>query len=276
MALGHVEEEYDLHVAHAAWHESMWRRNFDLHVAHAGAVGLYVPGGTAVLPSSTLMLAVPAGIAGCKTIVMATPPRGDGQVWPAIPFPLVCCAKLAAQRASVLPAGSTRRHACQAPGLATLVHGSIGQPMISNLQAEMQGSLSRGSGAVLACAQVTPEVLYCAKRAGVTHVLKAGGAQAVAAMAWGTASCPKVCGRVPSFNITPCHDRPSHPSLPWLFLQSRAHLSAGKAMHCPCNGRPGSNPRCGCACEQFTRGQQQGGGRRRWGQSATACLLHSA
>lgn len=39
---------------------------------------------------------------------------------------------------------------------------------------------------------ITPEVLYCAKKAGVTHVLKAGGAQAVAAMAWGTASCPKV------------------------------------------------------------------------------------
>ncbi|CAL5225499.1 g8327 [Coccomyxa viridis] len=83
-----------------------------------GAVGLYVPGGTAVLPSSTLMMAVPAQIAGCKTIVMATPPRSDGQV--------------------------------------------------------------------------TPEVLYCAKKAGVTHVLKAGGAQAVAAMAWGTESCPKV------------------------------------------------------------------------------------
>lgn len=40
--------------------------------------------------------------------------------------------------------------------------------------------------------QVTPEVLYCAKKAGVTHVLKAGGAQAVAAMAWGTETCPKV------------------------------------------------------------------------------------
>ena len=37
------------------------------------------------------------------------------------------------------------------------------------------------------------EVLYCARKAGVTHVLKAGGAQAVAAMAWGTESCPKVC-----------------------------------------------------------------------------------
>ena len=39
---------------------------------------------------------------------------------------------------------------------------------------------------------MTPEVLYCAKKAGVTHVLKAGGAQAVAAMAWGTETCPKV------------------------------------------------------------------------------------
>lgn len=36
------------------------------------------------------------------------------------------------------------------------------------------------------------QVLYCAKKAGVTHVLRAGGAQAVAAMAWGTPSCPKV------------------------------------------------------------------------------------
>lgn len=71
-----------------------------------------------MLPSSTLMLAVPAGIAGCKTIVMATPPRPDGSI--------------------------------------------------------------------------TPEVLYCARKAGVTHVLKAGGAQAVAAMAWGTQTCPKV------------------------------------------------------------------------------------
>lgn len=35
-------------------------------LASPGAVGLYVPGGTAVLPSSALMLAVPAGIAGCK------------------------------------------------------------------------------------------------------------------------------------------------------------------------------------------------------------------
>ena len=91
-------------------------------VGRAGAVGLYVPGGTAVLPSTTLMLAVPAALAGCGTVVMATPPRPDGTV--------------------------------------------------------------------------TPEVAYCARKAGVTHVLKAGGAQAVAALAWGTATCPKVTMRL--------------------------------------------------------------------------------
>lgn len=81
-------------------------------------VGLYVPGGSAILPSTALMLAVPAQIAGCKTVVVATPPRKDGSI--------------------------------------------------------------------------CPEVVYCCKRAGVTHLLKAGGAQAVAAMAWGTDTCPKV------------------------------------------------------------------------------------
>ncbi|KAM3361999.1 Histidinol dehydrogenase, chloroplastic [Capsicum chinense] len=83
-----------------------------------GSVGLYVPGGTAVLPSTALMLSVPAQIAGCKTVVLATPPSRDGSI-------------------------------CK-------------------------------------------EVLYCAKKAGVTHILKAGGAQAISAMAWGTESCPKV------------------------------------------------------------------------------------
>ncbi|KAH9623996.1 hypothetical protein KSS87_007013 [Heliosperma pusillum] len=83
-----------------------------------GSVGIYVPGGTAVLPSTALMLSIPAKIAGCKTVVLATPPSKDGSI-------------------------------CK-------------------------------------------EVLYCAKKAGVTHILKAGGAQAIAAMAWGTSSCPKV------------------------------------------------------------------------------------
>ena len=51
----------------------------------------------------------------------------------------------------------------------------------------------KGGSQITVGLQVTPEVLYCAKKAGVTHVLKAGGAQAVAALAWGTESCPKVC-----------------------------------------------------------------------------------
>ena len=51
---------------------------------HPHSVGLYVPGGTAVLPSSALMLAVPAQIAGCRTVVMATPPRQDGSISPEV------------------------------------------------------------------------------------------------------------------------------------------------------------------------------------------------
>ena len=81
-------------------------------------VGLYVPGGTAPLFSMVLMLAVPAKIAGCKEIVLCTPPGRDGKVHPA--------------------------------------------------------------------------VLFAAKVAGVNRIFKAGGIQAIAAMAYGTESVPKV------------------------------------------------------------------------------------
>ena len=81
-------------------------------------VGIYVPGGTAILPSTAIMLGVPAQVAGCKEIVLATPPRPDGSI--------------------------------------------------------------------------SPEVLYVAKLVGVTCILKAGGAQAVASMAYGTKEVPKV------------------------------------------------------------------------------------
>ncbi len=47
-------------------------------------VGLYVPGGTAAYPSTVLMNAIPAKIAGCKEIVMVTPPQKDGSINPAI------------------------------------------------------------------------------------------------------------------------------------------------------------------------------------------------
>ncbi len=54
-------------------------------------VGLYIPGGTAPLFSTVLMLAVPASIAGCKEVVLCTPPAADGKVNPAIRFAAKLC-----------------------------------------------------------------------------------------------------------------------------------------------------------------------------------------
>jgi histidinol dehydrogenase len=81
-------------------------------------VGLYIPGGTAPLFSTVLMLSVPAQIAGCKEIVLCSPPNKEGKIHPA--------------------------------------------------------------------------VLYAAKIAGVSKIFKIGGVQAIAAMAYGTESIPKV------------------------------------------------------------------------------------
>lgn len=81
-------------------------------------VGLYVPGGTAILPSTLLMLGIPAILAGCETIVVATPPDKNGHI--------------------------------------------------------------------------ADEILYIAQNIGATHLLKAGGAQAIGGMAYGTESVPKV------------------------------------------------------------------------------------
>lgn len=81
-------------------------------------VGLYIPGGSAPLFSTLLMLAIPATIAGCKEIILCTPPQKDGTVHPAI--------------------------------------------------------------------------LFAAHVAGVKRIFKAGGVQAIAAMAYGTESIPQV------------------------------------------------------------------------------------
>ncbi|MBQ6747271.1 MAG: histidinol dehydrogenase [Bacteroidaceae bacterium] len=81
-------------------------------------VGLYIPGGTAPLFSTVLMLAVPAQIAGCRDIVLCTPPARNGKVHPA--------------------------------------------------------------------------VLFAAKTAGVSHIYKIGGVQAIGAMAYGTQTVPRV------------------------------------------------------------------------------------
>jgi histidinol dehydrogenase len=81
-------------------------------------VGLYIPGGTAPLFSTVLMLAIPAKIAGCKEIVLCSPPNKEGKIHPAI--------------------------------------------------------------------------LYAAELSGITQIFKLGGAQAIAALAFGTESVPKV------------------------------------------------------------------------------------
>jgi histidinol dehydrogenase len=80
-------------------------------------VGLYVPAGSAPLPSTVLMLGVPARLAGCPDVVLCTPPRADGSV--------------------------------------------------------------------------DPVVLFAARRCGIGRVFKLGGAQAIAAMAFGTGSVPR-------------------------------------------------------------------------------------
>ncbi|PWU03410.1 MAG: histidinol dehydrogenase [Bacteroidetes bacterium] len=56
-----------------------WRKNVGIE-----KVGLYIPGGSAPLFSTVLMLAIPANIAGCKEIVLCTPPGKDGKIHPAI------------------------------------------------------------------------------------------------------------------------------------------------------------------------------------------------
>lgn len=90
-----------------------WRKNVAID-----KVGLYIPGGTAPLFSTVLMLGVPAKLAGCKEIVLCSPPNAEGKIHPAI--------------------------------------------------------------------------LYAARMVGVTKIFKAGGVQAIGAMAYGTESIPQV------------------------------------------------------------------------------------
>ncbi len=92
-----------------------WRK-----IVPVSRVGLYVPGGTAPLFSTVLMLAVPASVAGCREIILATPSKAGA---------------------------------------------------------------------------VSPAVLYAAKRSGVSCILRIGGAQAIAALAFGTESVPR-CGKI--------------------------------------------------------------------------------
>ena len=58
-----------------------WRKSVGIE-----KVGIYIPGGTAPLFSTVLMLGIPAKIAGCKEIILCTPPNKDGKIHPAIAF----------------------------------------------------------------------------------------------------------------------------------------------------------------------------------------------
>ena len=76
------------------WHDAGQASEFEIDTAEGvrcgrilrgiSSVGLYVPAGTAPLPSTALMLGVPAAIARCDEIVLCTPTRGDGEADPAV------------------------------------------------------------------------------------------------------------------------------------------------------------------------------------------------
>lgn len=63
-----------------------WRKSVPI-----GRVGLYIPGGTAPLFSTALMLGIPAQIAGCQEVILCSPPQKDGNVHPAVLFAAGLC-----------------------------------------------------------------------------------------------------------------------------------------------------------------------------------------
>ena len=79
------------------------------------SVGLYVPAGTAPLPSAVIMLAIPASIAGCATRVLCTPPRKDGSAHPAILVAAQICGVT-----EIFKIGGAQAIAAMAYGLAGL------------------------------------------------------------------------------------------------------------------------------------------------------------
>ncbi|MDR0546850.1 MAG: histidinol dehydrogenase [Dysgonamonadaceae bacterium] len=77
----HAAQQHDLPEVETAPGVTCWQKAVAIE-----KVGLYIPGGTAPLFSTVLMLGVPAQIAGCKEIVLCTPPNREGAVHPAILF----------------------------------------------------------------------------------------------------------------------------------------------------------------------------------------------
>jgi len=77
----HLSQKEPVHEVETMPGVKCWRKSVGID-----KVGLYIPGGTAPLFSTILMLGVPAKIAGCKEIILCTPPSKDGSVNPAILF----------------------------------------------------------------------------------------------------------------------------------------------------------------------------------------------
>ena len=77
----HAAQKHDLPKVETMPGVTCWQKALPIE-----KVGLYIPGGTAPLFSTVLMLALPAQIAGCKEIVLCTPPNREGKVHPAVLF----------------------------------------------------------------------------------------------------------------------------------------------------------------------------------------------
>ena len=83
------------------WHRAGMAAEFEIDTAEGvrcgrilrgiGSVGLYVPAGSAPLPSTALMLGVPAELAGCRDVMLCTPPRPDGRADPAVLVAAAMC-----------------------------------------------------------------------------------------------------------------------------------------------------------------------------------------
>ncbi len=77
----HAAQQEEVKVMETTVGVKCWRKNVPIE-----KVGLYIPGGSAPLFSTILMLGIPARLAGCQTIILCTPPNESGQINPAILF----------------------------------------------------------------------------------------------------------------------------------------------------------------------------------------------
>ncbi|HEY0031561.1 MAG TPA: histidinol dehydrogenase [Bacteroidia bacterium] len=82
----HEIQKSAVQVVETAAGVNCWRKSVAIE-----KVGLYIPGGTAPLFSTVLMLAVPAQLVGCREIILCTPPDENGKINPAIVFAAQCC-----------------------------------------------------------------------------------------------------------------------------------------------------------------------------------------